>query len=81
MMLVAETLPSLLVVPLTAMNSPTLRALEVDVPELVRKVVVEAYVTVCDVPPRVWMVTVSPESPVISPPAVGRDIPEGGLPC
>jgi hypothetical protein len=81
MMLVAETLPSLLVVPLTAMKSPTLRALEFDVPEPVRKVVVEAYVTVCDVPPRVWMVTVSPESAVTLPPLVGRVIPAGGLPC
>jgi hypothetical protein len=46
MMVVAETLPALLGVPWTAMKSPTLTALEVRVPVVVRKVVVEANVTV-----------------------------------
>jgi hypothetical protein len=80
MMVVAETLPSLLAVPLTAMKSPTLTALEVRVPVVVRKVVVEANVTVRDVPPRVWMVIVSPETAVTLPIVVGRGLPAGGLP-
>jgi hypothetical protein len=80
MMVVAETLPSLLVVPLTAMKSPTLTAFEVRVPVVVRKVVVEANVTVRDVPPRDWMVIVSPETAVTLPIVVGRCFPAGGLP-
>ena len=49
-------------------------------PEVVRKVVVEANVTVRDVPPRVWMVIVSPETAVTLPIVVGRGLPAGGLP-
>ena len=80
MMVVAETLPSSLAFPLTAMKSPTLTALEVRVPVVVRKVVDDANVTVRVVPPRVWMVIVSPETAVTLPIVVGRGLPAGGVP-
>ena len=41
MMLLAVTLPSVSLVPCTAMNAPTLRAEELDEPDIVRKVVDE----------------------------------------
>ena len=81
MMLVAVTDPLLFLVPCTPMKSPTLRALEVELPDMVRNVVEDENVTVCDVVPRVVMVMVSPESAVIFPPVVGRPIPAGGFPC
>jgi hypothetical protein len=80
MMLVAVTVPSLSLVPCTRMKSPTLRAAAFDGPDLVRNVVLEVEVTVSDVPPRVWMVIVSPESAVTLPPAVGWPMPAGGCP-
>jgi hypothetical protein len=42
MMLVAVTFPSLDLAPWTAMKSPTLRAAELDVPDMVRNVVLDA---------------------------------------
>jgi hypothetical protein len=79
--LVAVTVPSLFVVPMTAMKSPTFSAEEVVVPERVRKVVLAAKTIVSVVLSRLVMVMSLPDSAVILPAAAGLAASAGGAPA